>query len=762
MFGRNAPSRPAPFDSYFRVIVEGLEVRRLLSGDPTSWPGVTVLAGGVVLVPTEVAAAQRAAADDTLGFFSTTPPATTTGAVPWGDTPTGETDITATSCDCCDCSDSCGEGIITVSVDIDPLCGPASEEGPKNSYFVFTGASCQPGTSGVTVRYTMFGTAIAGEDYTGALTSGSVSVPSNGETWVPFDPVDDATPELTESVDVTILEDPAYAIGDGDASNFIEDNDNAAIVSIAPVEDALEPSLARGQFRVTRTGYLSSSLDVRFEVSGTATDAVDYDQLPDTIVIPAGSTEVFLDVTPKLDSEEDDGETVIITLLEDEPPPGEPKRYLLAQAGVGGTPPTTNPATSQIVIADVWVQSVTWEGSDPGDGQTNLSEDNPASHGGGFRLFPDKNAPGAAGKKHNTVWARAVLNRKVPAGKNVTVYFRLFDVDDPTGNPANDTVSPIDPNDIAGSPHANTKYIGDDNRGTVGSTIGSVVVPGGFDVAKTLYDLKTPNAGDNFRVFATTDLTVMNAVHVDPDYQSGLSSVNGFRTAQDQKPDIKYSSPVLAIWRKLHVERDSMAAPPAGEPFGGATDDVDPGGALANPSIDLAQTNFRDAFIEVVDDLGALDMRDGVSWKHNVELVNFVPVMMEKQDVQGDADFWVHWVIGAYEGPVNADFDDDPAGTSPVYGGTYSGVGSLIFLETLRDRSAFPGPDPPKSVAFEENVRRTVLHEMAHIFAGLEGDEGHQTGGPLSDDNNNFGDDAANKLTPVQIDLIRDETNPSD
>jgi hypothetical protein len=72
-----------------------------------------------------------------------------------------------------------------------------------------------------------------------------------------------------------------------------------------------------GEWRVTRTGDLSTPLTVHYTVSGDATAGVDFTALPDSVTIPAGKNSAILNLTP---SPAAGGEkTVVITLKKDEP-----------------------------------------------------------------------------------------------------------------------------------------------------------------------------------------------------------------------------------------------------------------------------------------------------------------------------------------------------------------------------------------------------------------------------------------------------------
>jgi hypothetical protein len=68
-------------------------------------------------------------------------------------------------------------------------------------------------------------------------------------------------------------------------------------------------------FRVRRTGPTNSSLTVRFAISGTASNGVDYVRLPESVTIPAGRRSAQIVVTPIDDRRAEPIETVILRLL---------------------------------------------------------------------------------------------------------------------------------------------------------------------------------------------------------------------------------------------------------------------------------------------------------------------------------------------------------------------------------------------------------------------------------------------------------------
>lgn len=162
----------------------------------------------------------------------------------------------------------------------------------------------------------------------------------------------------------------------------------------------------------------------------------------------------------------------------------------------------------------------------------------------GKRIFPDKKSPSdtavdAANRKKVKVVAHTVnLQLGTP------IYFKSYDVDDPSNDPI------IDPNGAAGndnrgtpkagtlskdlSPNAPTSMCPDANGNCWAQTNNN----GDATVEFTV----TMNPGDNFMIAASTDPTKFTA------------DANGTPLST---ADAKIA-PMLTVWRRLHMEADSM------------------------------------------------------------------------------------------------------------------------------------------------------------------------------------------------------------
>ena len=176
--------------------------------------------------------------------------------------------------------------------------------------------------------------------------------------------------------------------------------------------------------------------------------------------------------------------------------------------------------------------------------------------GGGQCVFPDRLSPGDATSRENVI----VRVRTTPPAK---VRLRVLDVDDPS--PLQDDPDRIvDATDLIGGGAA-----GNDNRGTnrLGWLTDTVLTLDSLGNASAVFRV-TLQPGDNFRLAAVLDTegasNHLNQLQVDND------SADFYVTPDtNQVPHFFGTvSPMLTVWRKLHLEFDSMTAPP-NNPFDG-------------------------------------------------------------------------------------------------------------------------------------------------------------------------------------------------
>ena len=220
---------------------------------------------------------------------------------------------------------------------------------------------------------------------------------------------------------------------------------------------------------------------------------------------------------------------------------------------LGTNRPWTNfPADPTVSVATLIVPriEVLWEtksGNTALDANTNT--------GRGIRIYPDATSPTDNTAGRNVVRVRV---KTTPAVTNYPVRLRWFDVDDPTSE-GSDMRFVIDANDGVNAPRGN------DNRGGGAGVAQTILTLDNTGQAVTDFDVSW-QPGDNFRIAAILNtpgadthinqLQVTNAIA--PMYvASGTNQIAEFVGAL---------SPMLTVWRKLHLEFDSMTAPPATGP----------------------------------------------------------------------------------------------------------------------------------------------------------------------------------------------------
>ena len=172
----------------------------------------------------------------------------------------------------------------------------------------------------LTVSLRRSGTAIPLQDDTGIPTSVTFPI---GEALVriPVLPRDNGMNTGPRTLGAEIVLASHYRI-DPDRANatvVIEDIQQPVVTVVASDPDAGEQSNP-GAFRFTRTGSLAQALTVHYRVGGTATAKAnvyaqaDYASLPGVVIIPAGSTDQTVLVSPYADTVEECLETVTVVL----------------------------------------------------------------------------------------------------------------------------------------------------------------------------------------------------------------------------------------------------------------------------------------------------------------------------------------------------------------------------------------------------------------------------------------------------------------
>jgi hypothetical protein len=241
----------------------------------------------------------------------------------------------------------------------------ASETGPDSGAFSISRTGDT--TAGLTVHYTLAGTAMNGTDY-GSL-SGSLTIPAgSASATVTVTPIDDTTVEGNETVILTVSADAAYTVGSPNSATVtIAENEQGPplgpVVAVAASDaNASETGPDGGTFTISRTGDTTTGVTVLYTLAGTALNGSDYASLSGSVTIPAGAASATVTVTPIDDTAVEGNETVIltvsadaaytvgspssatVTIADNEPPPPQPTVTVAAtdaKASEKGTKPGT-------------------------------------------------------------------------------------------------------------------------------------------------------------------------------------------------------------------------------------------------------------------------------------------------------------------------------------------------------------------------------------------------------------------------------------
>ncbi len=194
------------------------------------------------------------------------------------------------------------------------------------------------------------------------------------------------------------------------------------------------------------------------------------------------------------------------------------------------------------------VESVHWEAIE----DVTVLDDNPNA-GLGAAIFPGGLAPDDE-VDHARVQVKARMN---PPLANRAIHFIAFDVDDPSADAA-----PVDGEqgpDNRGAPQAGT--LATDSAATDANGYAAVT----FSVTK--------NPGDNFRVVAC--LAGANSSNLAAKQDDGENArvldAEERTVAHESGAHSMKASPLLTVWRRLHVEFDTMEEAGGDEPFGTVT-----------------------------------------------------------------------------------------------------------------------------------------------------------------------------------------------
>lgn len=260
--------------------------------------------------------------------------------------------------------------------------------------------------------------------------------------------------------------------------------------------------------------------------------------------------------------------------------------------------------TDKAALTVLGIDSIVWKGR--GNSLTNsdaldadpkfVNPDGSALAPGGDRVFPDARIVAGALEASPRDQVDATVTLSVAPVEDVHVFFRSFDVDDPTSDQAL-------PNGV------DDETVDDDNRGPVAPNatprVGQFIPPVGgagvpvldrtFAAGTRANDIRfqvTMQPGDNFRIVGNGDRNFLNDLENRDSVLNVGADVNA-RNANKQRIinrfvmpagtpaqreilfPAKYASRTLTVWRFMHVEQDSMTATPAVGDAGGQSNTID-------------------------------------------------------------------------------------------------------------------------------------------------------------------------------------------
>ena len=234
----------------------------------------------------------------------------------------------------------------------------------------------------------------------------------------------------------------------------------------------------------------------------------------------------------------------------------------------------SNVCADEASLTVVGVEQITWKGkgNSLSDGDTLDADANWPSglSPNSWRVFPDARAVGGTVEPNARDKVDVEVGLSVAPPSEIRLYLKSFDVDDPT----------------ASTNAVDNEASADDNRGTTPAQVGQFTGESG-GILELVFpeNVKTTNCefqttmqpGDNFRVVANADRdflatlanndAVQNIGGSDAEKNANkqrivCTNITGTVAEREIRRADHYASDVLTVWRFLHIEVDSMSAPP--------------------------------------------------------------------------------------------------------------------------------------------------------------------------------------------------------
>ena len=158
------------------------------------------------------------------------------------------------------------------------------------------------------VNYLVTGTAVSGVDFN--ILPGSVIIPAGQlSVDVNITPIATSTNKLPRTVTVLVSDATTYNIYNQNSATITIFESTLPTVTLARTADTISEAGGTAAFVVTRTGPTTNSLNVFFEVGGSAWEGSDYGNIGTNIVIPIGAATASINITAINDNAREVGDT---------------------------------------------------------------------------------------------------------------------------------------------------------------------------------------------------------------------------------------------------------------------------------------------------------------------------------------------------------------------------------------------------------------------------------------------------------------------
>ena len=175
--------------------------------------------------------------------------------------------------------------------------------------------SSQP-SAGITIGYSVGGSAVAGSDYTSLSWSVSVQAGTSSVN-IPVAITDDSEQESSETIILTLTADSGYTVGSPGQHTLTITDDDAPVATFAMASSKAGEDAGTRNVAVNLSPAPQSGITLRYSVGGTASSGSDYSPLSGTVTVSSGASSVNIPVTIIDDDVQESSETIILTLTAD-------------------------------------------------------------------------------------------------------------------------------------------------------------------------------------------------------------------------------------------------------------------------------------------------------------------------------------------------------------------------------------------------------------------------------------------------------------